>query len=103
MAGEQVLREGDKVRICEVELTFHSDMRPDFLGEESSAMVFEGSKFGVTMVDEAETSDQALSRVEVPQFDRWLPHYGYARSEVGGADEDQHEPGPRFGAGRSVA
>ncbi len=64
VAGEQVLREGDKVRICEVELTFHSDMRPDFLGEESSAMVFDGSKFGVTMVDELEGTDQALSRVE---------------------------------------
>jgi len=62
--GEQILREGDRVRICEVELVFHSDAKPEFLGGNNAAMTFDGTSFGVTMVDDEQTKDQPVSKVE---------------------------------------
>ncbi len=65
ISGEEILREGDRVRICEVELTFHSDSKPDFLVDGGAAMTFAGANFGVTMVDD-EPSDNSsgISKVE---------------------------------------
>ena len=62
--GEQTLREGDRVRICEVELVFHSDTKPDFLDGSASPMSFEGTNFGVTMVDDEPSSNLPISKVE---------------------------------------
>lgn len=55
LTGPQLLREGDRVRISEVELVFHDDGVPEFARDSSSEMTFEGANFGILMVDEAET------------------------------------------------
>jgi sigma-B regulation protein RsbU (phosphoserine phosphatase) len=60
--GGQALREGDRVRICEVELVFHSDATPGFMG--GPEMTFSGSTFGVTMVDDESAEGSAVSKVE---------------------------------------
>jgi len=64
IAGEQILREGDRVRICEVELVFHTDSQPEFLGSGNAAMTFDGTSFGVTMVDDDPTENVPISKVE---------------------------------------
>lgn len=60
--GGQALREGDRVRICEVELAFHSDAVPGFLS--GPEMNFAGSTFGVTMVDDEAGESSSVSKVE---------------------------------------
>jgi sigma-B regulation protein RsbU (phosphoserine phosphatase) len=62
--GEHILREGDRVRICEVELVFHSDSQPEFLAGNGAAMTFDGTNFGVTMVDDDLTDNVPISKVE---------------------------------------
>ncbi len=62
IADEEPLREGDRVRICEVELTFHDDAVPEFLA--GAAMTFDGANFGVTMVDDEPTENLPISKVE---------------------------------------
>lgn len=57
----QPLREGDRVRICEMELVFHDDAAPGYLGDPQ--LNFAGRNFGVTMVDD-EGSDLSVSKVE---------------------------------------
>lgn len=61
--GSQRLSEGDRVRICEVEIVFHADQAPGFVT--GPAMTYDGSSgsFGVTMVDDTEEGS-ALSKVE---------------------------------------
>ena len=60
------LREGDRVQISEVELIFHQDAVPEFA--QSSAgnrdMTFDGSNFGVVMVDEDNTEQLTAAKVE---------------------------------------
>src|SRR5690606_21500709 len=53
--------EGDRVRICEMELVFHDDAAPGYLGDPQ--LNFAGRNFGVTMVDD-EGSDLSVSKVE---------------------------------------
>jgi phosphoserine phosphatase RsbU/P len=60
--GGQALREGDRVRICEVELVFHGDAIPEFLG--GTRLSFAGSNFGVTMVDDEPSDSVSVSKVE---------------------------------------
>ncbi|HBJ35687.1 MAG TPA: peptide-binding protein [Planctomycetaceae bacterium] len=60
--GGQALREGDRVRICEVELVYHSDTIPEFLA--GPEMRFAGSTFGVTMVDDEAGESSSVSKVE---------------------------------------
>jgi len=60
--GGQALREGDRVRICEVELVFHTDVVPGFLS--GPEMTFAGSTFGVTMVDDEAGESSSVSKVE---------------------------------------
>ena len=55
----QVLREGDRVRISEVELVFHNDVVPEFA--RGNEMTFDGSNFGVMMVDDDEDSENPSS------------------------------------------
>ena len=61
----ETLREGDRVRICEVELVFHLDTLPHFA--HTPEMTFDGTRFGVEMVDDDLPSDSdgsVASRVE---------------------------------------
>jgi len=60
--GDQNLREGDRVRICEVELIFHADAIPGFLS--GPEMTFAGSTFGVTLVDDEAGENASVSKVE---------------------------------------
>ncbi len=60
--GGQTLRDGDRVRICEVELVFHSDTVPGFLS--GPEMTFAGSGFGVQMVDDDSGEGSSISKVE---------------------------------------
>ena len=48
----EMLREGDRIRISEVELIFHLDAVPAFASGGSRDMTFDGSSFGVMMVDD---------------------------------------------------
>ena len=48
----EMLREGDRIRISEVELIFHLDSVPAFASGGSRDMTFDGSSFGVMMVDD---------------------------------------------------
>lgn len=54
LTGPQLLREGDKIRISEVELVFQGDQVPEF-ARTGSEMTFDGSNFGIMMVDDQET------------------------------------------------
>ncbi|KAA5540200.1 SpoIIE family protein phosphatase [Roseiconus nitratireducens] len=50
----QILREGDRIRISDIELVFHGDSVPEFAAE--SKMTFSGTNFGVVMVDDDSSS-----------------------------------------------
>src|SRR6056297_830162 len=63
LTGGQVLREGDRIRISDIELIFHTDAVREFACGQSSEMNFSGSSFGIVMVDEEPSS----SRVVAPQ------------------------------------
>lgn len=52
LAGGQILREGDRIRISDIELVFHGDSFPEFASDGSSEMIFNGSSFGIVMVDD---------------------------------------------------
>jgi serine phosphatase RsbU (regulator of sigma subunit)/pSer/pThr/pTyr-binding forkhead associated (FHA) protein len=61
----ELLREGDRVRISEVELMFHHEAVPEF-ARSGSDMTFDGSKFGVMLVDdESEPGDVSSSSAKV--------------------------------------
>ena len=49
------LKEGDRIRISEVEFSFLADSAPAFAGSE---MTFEGANFGIMMVDDREASQK---------------------------------------------
>ncbi|TWU20289.1 Phosphoserine phosphatase RsbU [Novipirellula galeiformis] len=59
----EVLREGDRVRISDVELVFHQDVVPEFARVQNQ-MTFDGSNFGIMMVEENETEKISSSKVE---------------------------------------
>lgn len=65
LTGSQVLREGDRIRISDIELIFHSDSVPEFASNGTSEVVFSGSSFGIVMVDD----DSDSSRVVSPQVE----------------------------------
>ncbi|MFK8114926.1 MAG: SpoIIE family protein phosphatase [Rubripirellula sp.] len=54
LTGPQFLREGDRIRISEVELVFYGEEVPEF-ARGGNEMTFDGSNFGIQMVDEQET------------------------------------------------
>lgn len=63
LTAPEMLREGDRVRISDVDLVFHHDESPEFaLG--AAQMTFDGSSFGILMTDEADTEQMSGSRVE---------------------------------------
>lgn len=61
----QPINEGDRIRICEYELVFHGDEPPQF--QNSSEMTFDGTQFGILMVDDPPSSDadQPSSRIDI--------------------------------------
>ncbi|TWU05477.1 SpoIIE family protein phosphatase [Stieleria varia] len=67
LQNAQSLHEGDRIRISDVELVFHHLATPAFASSSSnSEMTFDGSSFGVMMVDDEPDSDSMVpaSRVE---------------------------------------
>lgn len=59
ISGSHALREGDQIRICEVEFSFHTGEQPGFMGPESTTGLLKdsgASGFGVVLVDD-EASD----------------------------------------------
>ncbi|WP_407699804.1 SpoIIE family protein phosphatase [Stieleria sedimenti] len=65
LSGGQVLREGDRIRISDIELIFHGDSYPEFASSGASELTFSGSSFGIVMVDD----DSDNSRVVAPQVE----------------------------------
>ncbi len=66
LTGPQKLREGDRLRISEVEFVFREDSVPEFVRDGSSEMTFEGTNFGIMMVDEAgnQSLGSSIAKVE---------------------------------------
>jgi serine phosphatase RsbU (regulator of sigma subunit) len=54
LSGPQFLREGDHIRVSDVEFVFRGDAVPEF-ARGSSEVTFEGANFGIMMYDEQET------------------------------------------------
>jgi serine phosphatase RsbU (regulator of sigma subunit) len=52
LTGPQFLREGDRIRVSDVEFVFRNSEVPGFVGNE---MTFDGANFGIMMYDEQET------------------------------------------------
>lgn len=65
------LAEGDRIRISEVELVFHGDQVPEF-ARGTSEMTFDGSNFGIQMIDESETASNSNSKIEFRSSDDGL-------------------------------
>ncbi|MCA9138687.1 MAG: SpoIIE family protein phosphatase [Planctomycetales bacterium] len=68
LSGDQILREGDRIRISDIELVFHSESFPEFASDNSSELTFSGSSFGIVMVDD-DSSDHSNSRIVSPQVE----------------------------------
>lgn len=52
LSGPQFLKEGDRIRVSDVEFVFRNSDVPGFVGNE---MTFDGASFGIMMYDENET------------------------------------------------
>ncbi len=63
LTGPELLREGDRVRISDVELVFHNDAVPEF-ARDRSHMTFDGSNFGIMMVEDSDTEKISSAKVE---------------------------------------
>ncbi len=63
LTAPQQLQEGDRIRISDVELIFHQETTPPF-SQSGSEMTFEGSSFGIVMVDDHETKSAPGAKVE---------------------------------------
>ncbi|TWT68463.1 SpoIIE family protein phosphatase [Crateriforma conspicua] len=62
IAEPHVLQEGDRVRISDIDFVFHREDVPQFAA--GQAMTFDGSSFGIVMVDENETKNEPLPQVQ---------------------------------------
>ncbi len=63
LSKPEILREGDRIRISEVELVFHSGEEPEFV--KSDSVNFGGTKFGIKMVDENETEQLSSNSAKI--------------------------------------
>ena len=63
LSQPEILREGDRIRVSDVELIFHRDVVPEF-AKSSSDVTFDGSSFGVVMVDDSDVDQSSSPRVE---------------------------------------
>lgn len=55
----EYLREGDRIRISEIEFVFHSGEVPEFA--QGNSVTFDGANFGIMMVDEQDTEQLSSS------------------------------------------
>jgi serine phosphatase RsbU (regulator of sigma subunit) len=67
LSAPQFLREGDRIRISDIELVFHGESFPEFASDGSSEMTFSGSSFGIVMVDD--DPDSSSSRIVASQVE----------------------------------
>ncbi len=65
LTGPQRLRDGDRLRISEVEFVFREDAIPEFARDGSSEMSFDGANFGIMMVDEGGTQSLGSGAAKV--------------------------------------
>ncbi|OYP29507.1 SpoIIE family protein phosphatase [Rhodopirellula sp. MGV] len=73
LTAAHVLREGDRIRISDIEFIFHADSVPLFASGSSSEMTFSGSNFGIVMTDEEPESSRAIApRVQYEKSDYGL-------------------------------
>lgn len=54
LSGAQFLREGDRIRISDVEFIFQDEAVPEF-ARSGSELTFDGANFGIVMVDDQDT------------------------------------------------
>lgn len=64
LTGPQFLREGDRIRISEIELVFTGEDVPEF-ARGGNEMTFDGANFGIMMVDEQDTEQLSSSSAKV--------------------------------------
>ena len=66
-----LLREGDQIRICEVEFSFHHGQQPGFMGAGTATQLLDDSSsaFGVLLVDDEADGDESTSQVAVRRDD----------------------------------
>lgn len=60
LSGPQFLREGDRIRVSEVEFVFQDEAVPEF-ARGGSEVTFDGANFGIMMVDDQETEQLSSS------------------------------------------
>jgi len=63
LSKPEPLREGDRVRISDVELIFHHEEIPEF-AQDQNRMTFDGANFGILMVEDEKTDQLSPSKVE---------------------------------------
>ena len=63
LTGPQFLREGDRIRISEVEFIFQGEDVPEF-ARAGDQMTFDGANFGIEMVEGNETEQLSSAKVE---------------------------------------
>ncbi len=59
LSKPEVLREGDRIRISEIEFVFHGGEVPEFA--QGSSLTFDGANFGIMMVDDQDTEHLSSS------------------------------------------
>ncbi len=65
LQGPELLREGDRIRVSDVEFVFHHDAVPEFARPSDSEMTFDGSNFGIMMVEDSDSTEHlSAARVE---------------------------------------
>lgn len=62
----------DRIRISEVELQFHTETVPEFARGGTSEMTFDGSNFGIQMVDDSDTQAAVSSKIEFRSSEQGL-------------------------------
>ena len=66
LAAPQVLCEGDRIRVSEIEFVYHVGAVPQFAQSSSaSEMTFDGTNFGIMMVDDESDDTEQLSNARV--------------------------------------
>lgn len=83
LSRPHVLSEGDRIRISEVVLVFHGDEVPGFAsGGGSGEMTFDGSNFGILMVDETHAKQITGPKVEFRSGDDGLKMSATAEAKL---------------------
>ena len=65
LQGPELLNEGNRIRVSDVEFIFHHDAVPEFARPSDSEVTFDGSNFGIMMVEDSDSTEQlSAARVE---------------------------------------